>query len=105
MIYNWANLVVPEDDPDEVIVDVVADRLFQNDAAVRVQINDLVSGYIPTSIYQRPIPTLDQMCRLLDAVYASPPPPLVLPDWFPQEHRNWAEQWARTMGWGGVVYS
>lgn len=32
-------------------------------------------------------------------------PPLVLPPWFPEEHRSAAEQWAREHGWAGVVYA
>lgn len=45
--------------------------------------------------------------RLYELANALPthaePPPLLLPAWFPTEHLEFADRWARDNGWTGVV--
>ena len=88
-------------------VDVCAEAEFEMDAATRQQIADLCQGYVADrdKIYQRPVPlTIQQINDLVVTFHEHPPALLVLPWWFPVEHREWAETWAREHGWAGVVY-
>jgi hypothetical protein len=52
--------------------------------------------------------TVKTMDDLVDALEAQPqwePRCLVLPGWFPEDQRSFAEQWAGDHGWDGVLYA